>query len=808
MENGNPCIVSQKWNIVMDRKIDQNSTRKKYDQAKRFMEFLTGELPLVRNSILLPTWIDEHCFWYRRQTKDGHEYRLVNAAKATNQAAFDHTQLAALISKVLGETVSASSLALEELAFLEDNTLIEFEFGGRKWRCALGSSAYELIELPSASERGVLSPDGKSLAFVREHNLWTLNIKTGQETQLTFDGEEFNAYAAPGMAWGFPHFSGTVEARWSPDGLKIFTIQLDRRNVKDFPLVNHLPDGTARPEVVNVKFAMPGDRDLEIQRLVVIDVKSGRHIPVQHPPVPTMRNSYGFFAAGLGWWSKDSENLYFVALDGGYKTATVNRCDVQSGSCKTVITETSETFLCLMQNMDEEPQFVPVPEEDQIIWFSERSGWGHYYLYDLTDGSLVKTLTSGEWNARRILRYVPETRTMLFQTSGRVAERDPYYKDLVSMNLDAGDLKEIIDGDLDYYVVPVGGDMMSLNSIGVNKQPFSTPSPIGGVSPDGRYITVTATRIDGPATSLLIDKSGGEVLTLEKADISELPDDWVWPEPVIVKAADGVTDLYGALYRPAGFDPNKKYPLLSHTFNQGDLIFVPKGSFQCDPVGGTIFGEAAALAQLGFAVFQLDARGMPLRDREFYDHCYGDMQKASDIVDHAAGIRQLCDEHSWIDAEKIGALGSACGGGIGAVQSMLRHPDLFKVGATTLLHDSRDMSVMMGNIYEGFCWPCGEPDWIENHAARLEGRLLMMGGMMDPVTPPSTMFRLVEAFHKANKDFDMLLLPHQGHSVSPYLTRKAWDYMVRHLLGEEPPTDFSLVAENQEHEVISVHDLV
>lgn len=777
----------------MARNTTYPSTQEKYVQAKRFVNFLTGELPLVRNSILLPTWIDDQYFWYRRQTKEGHEYRLVNAADASSEAAFDHVRLAKSLANELKEIVSASSLALAELTFSEANSVIEFELSDRKWRCDLKSKDYAVEELVSATEKGVLSPDREAWAFVRDHDLWVKQVATGEETQLTFDGEEFNAYAAPGMAWGFAHHLGRGELIWSPDSSKIFTLQLDRRNVKDFPIVDHLPDDSARPKVVKFKIAMPGDIDLEVQRLVIIDAKTGRQTPVQHPPVPTTRNSFGFFDAGLGWWSQDGNNVYFVDVDRGYKTATVNRCDAVSGSCKTVITETSETFLCLMQNQDEAPQFIPVAEQDQIIWFSERTGWGHYYLYDLTDGSLIRTLTSGEWNARRILRYVPEARTMVFQSSGRVPDRDPYYRDLVKLHLDEGEVVEILDGDVDHYVVPERiSEMTALCSLLINREPAAIPYPHCGVSPDGNYILVTASRIDRPAVSVLVDQAGKEILTLEEADISDLPDDWNWPEPVCIKAADGVTDLFGVLYKPAGFDPNEKYPLLSHTFSQGDLTFVPKGSFQCDPFGGIVYNEGAALAQLGFAVFQLDGRGTPLRDRKFYDHAYGDMQKASDIADHAAGIRQLCETHSWIDAERIGSLGSASGGGPATVQGMLRHPDLFKVGASTFLHDSRDMSVLMGNIYEGFCWPCGEPDWLEKYAGNLDGKLLMTGGMMDAVTPPSTMFRLIEALQNENKDFDMLLLPKLSHGVSPYLTRKGWDYMVRHLLGEEPPCDFSL----------------
>ena len=774
---------------------EDTQIHERYSRAKKLYRASIGGTPVVLNASVLPAWIgNTNRFWYERQIPSGKEFRCVDAAAGTNQPAFDHKVLASALAAASGEDVTSDNLPLKDLFFADDLSTVSFDAFEKRWRYQ-GGECLEADQAPG----GLVSQDGKKELFCRDNNLWLRDLESSAERALTEDGEERNAYAALCQGWGgpigAPHMQGP-QARWSPDGRKVFTIQRDSRSVKDLPIIKYVPQGEeTRPTVEHVPIAYAGDEALETSRLLCIDVATGKHTAADYRQLPATRNGYGFFDASLGWWSADSRLAYFIDVDSGYKYARVVELDTETGQCRVLFEETSDTHVNLMLNQDDPPDILPIPETNELVWFSERTGYGHFYLYNLTSGSLLRQLTSGDWIARKIVRYVPDRREIFVQTAGRADGVDPYYRDLVRINLDSCEMSLLIEGDLDHITVPQTVDTNSNFVSAFRGAAFSSGWPYCGISKNGEYAVVTRSRVDSAPTTHLIDRNGHEIMLVEEADVSGLPDGWRWPEPVELRAADGVTPIYGVIFRPSDYNPDKSYPVISHGFNQPEIAIVPKGAFSNDNSGGCAYFDAAALAELGFVVVMIDGRGSPMREKVFYDHSYGCFEKASDIDDHVAGIRQLAERYPSFDLDRVGVY-AAFSGGSGAVQGLLHHPEFFKVGVTTALHDQRFMPAQMQtNKYEGIEHSVKDRLHMEDYAHRLRGKLLLMTGLLDRSTTPAATFRLVEALRKANKSFDMIALPNMGHELSPYLTRRSWDYMIEHLTGQLPPKDFDLSSE-------------
>src|ERR1022692_2183722 len=298
-----------------------------------------------------------------------------------------------------------------------------------------------------------------------------------------------------------------------------------------------------------------------------------------------------------------------------------------------------------------------------------------------------------------------------------------------------------------------------------------------------------------PPVSVLRDADGKLLATLEKADSSKLEAaGWKPPEAIVVKARDGVTDLYGLLFKPTNLDPGKKYPIVNHIYPG------PQGG----SVGGRSFeaarGDAQALAELGFIVVTIDGMGNPQRSKSFHDAYYGNMGDNT-LPDQVGGMQQLARRFPWIDIERAGIWGHS-GGGYAAADAMFRYPDFFKVGISEAgNHDNREYEDDWGERYQGLLRKSGDgtnydDQANQNFAKNLKGHLLLAHGTMDTNVPPYNTLLVVNELIKANKDFDLLLLPnrHHGFGSEPYMVRRRWDYFVRYLMGAEPPKEYELKA--------------
>ena len=769
---------------MMDEKVNPDCMDKRYSNAHQLMKCLwTKKGPL--NTTVYPTWVKEtDTFWYIRDLNGGKEFRLVDAKSASNDVAFDHQRLSAVLSKSSEKKVDPKNLPFSSIELNVEQATIRFKAFDKHWEFDESAGSCTEIPLPFGPQE-IVSPNGKLLVFVRDYNLWLRNLETRDEEPLTRDGKEDYVYGAPGTAWG-PSMGCGLQVLWSPDSQRILTVQRDTREVKSLPVMHHVPkDGDIRPEVSLHKFAYPGDDHIESLRLLSICIESGKHIPANYSQIPVTRNSYGFFTANLGWWNINSQLAYFVDVDRYYKYARVVEFDTTTGMTKVLFDENSDTQINLMNNADMPPSYVPIPETNELLWYSERSGWAHLYLYDLNNGQLKNVVTEGTWLVRDVVTFSPERREIFLQTGSRSLNRNPYYRDLVRVNVDTSEIYTIVSSDHDYFA----GAFTDMH--GTVSARLRIERERRGTSPTGNYSVVTRSRVNTLPESIVVDREGNEVLLLEKAEIQGLPENWQWPEPVSMLAADGKTDIYGTIFRPSNFSPDNTYPVINDVCNIPDFPFASISAFHNNLFEGLHFFASAALAELGFIVVQIDGRGASYRDKSFKDEGYGNLQLTCMIKDQVAGLKQLAAQRPYMDMSRVGF--NEIAGGQGVLPGMLNYPDIFDVGVTNIPHDSRLMSSSMwGDMYEGY--ERIKQPFPEELADNLKGKLLMMVGMLDTTAPPATVFRVVDMLQKANKDFDLIMLPNLGHDSSGfgYVFRRAWDYFVRHLLAEEPPKEYCL----------------
>jgi dipeptidyl aminopeptidase/acylaminoacyl peptidase len=730
----------------------------------------------VLNADVSPTWLEgADAFWYRRQTVAGGEYVIFDAARATRKPAFDHGRLAAQLSVATGKGVAAGSLPLADLEFTAKATVARFSAFGRRWYYDIrkGSLAEEAGTIPDPGAVQV-SPDGKRALLVRDSNLWLRNLETGREFALTTDGTAHDAYASlPDLPIAKPPLP---EALWSPDSTRILTVRLDEQQVLDMPHVDLAPvNGGLRPTARMVKTALPGDPHVPQYHMLVIDAESGKQVPAQYPAIVAGRMYETPPGSGRAWWSADGKTAYFVELERGERTARVIAMDAASGATHVVFEEKAPHYIELGSKLHFRPALLPVPGSDELIWYSERSGWAHLYLYDLRTGALKRQLTSGEWLVRDVLAVDAPRREVWFTRAGVVPGRNPYYRELARVNLDSGAISVVSASDADHrlHSIHERGSLM----------PRAGRERLAGVSPSGSFVVETLTRADGPPRTQLLRHDGTVVATIESADASRVPSGWNWPESFVGKGADGTTDIAALVFRPSDFSPEHRYPMIDCVYGGPHVSHLPT------IYGGALcYFDAASLAELGFVVTMIAGRGTAERSRAFHETSYGAVETASNLEDHIAVIRQLAARYPYLDPERVGITGFSAGGYMAAI-GMLKFPDFFKVGvAASGNYDQRLFVFPWGERYQGLV--DGEnyvSQAAATYAGALKGKLMFIHGLADPGVHPAGLLQLTQALIDAGKDFDLTLQPRAGHEIGGWAQRRQWDYFVRHLAGLEPP---------------------
>ena len=616
-------------------------------------------------------------------------------------------------------------------------------------------------ELNYLSRNEVISPDGKKAAFIRDYNLWVKDLSTGKETQLTADGVKDFGYATDNAGW---KHSDKAILRWSPDSKKIATFQQDQRKVGDMYLVS---TNIGHPKLEEWKYPLPGDSNIAMIERVIINVDTPKVIRLQMPP-DFHRGTLSDDISSSGTfddvdWNPNGKELAFVSTSRDHKIEKFRIANTVTGKVRAVFTETVPTQYESGQGAI---NWRYLPETNEIIWYSERDNWGHLYLYDSETGRLKNQITTGDFVVTELLKVDSKKRQLYFLADGR-EDLNPYFTQFCKVDFSGKNLTTL---------TPETGN----HSI--------------DLSPDENYFVDSYSQPDVPPVIVLKNINGKLITTLAKTDISRLKaTGWQPPKPFSVKAADGVTDIFGLLFIPSKIDPDKKYPIIDYIYPGPQGGSVGSWSFLASR------GDNNALSALGFVMVQIEGTSNPLRSKSFHDMSYGHMAENT-LPDQVSGIRQLAQRFSFIDTTKVGIWGHS-GGGFATADAMFTYPDFFKVGiAESGNHDNRNYEDDWGERYIGLekTGPDGisnyEPQANQLYAKNLKGKLMLAHGMMDDNVPPSNTMLVIEALEKANKDYDLVLFPNSHHGYgqySLYMMRRRWDYFVKNLLKATPPKEYT-----------------
>lgn len=727
-----------------------------YARAESFLSASTS--PMIFKASVRPEWADAHRFWYKNSLPEGTEYIMVDALKKVRQPAFDHELLAKALGKARGTTMDPLKLRLSSLSFDDMGSLAGFSSMGKKFSYnSKKNSCTEEGSSPAQSRGAATSPDGNWKAFIKDYNLWVENLNSGEEKQLTTDGEEDFGYATNNAGW--TRSKGPV-LLWSPDSKKIATFQHDGRGTGEMYLAT---TNVGHPKLQAWKYPLPGDSVIFRIERVVIHIDGSGVVRLQME-ADQHRSTITDHVATRGGqfvdveWSADASSLSFVSTSRDHKHVTFRVANPETGKVRKVLEEKSESFFESGYNM---VNWHYLPESNEVIWFSQRDNWGHLYVYDLATGALKQQVTKGEWNVLQVLYIDEAQRTLLFMGAGK-EPGDPYFQYLYRVNMDGTGLKLLTPDSANHRI---------------------------NLSPDGNCFVDNYSTPQIPPITDLRDMEGTKLVHLEKADISELMKaGWVAPVSVVVKARDGETDLYGLMYKPTYFHPAKKYPIINYIYPGPQSGSVRGRSFS----GAR--GDNQALAELGFIVVAIDAMGTPMRSKSFHAAYYGNMGD-NGLPDQITGMKQLAERHPWIDLDRVGIYGHS-GGGFASTDAILRYPDFFKVAVSGAgNHENRNYEDAWGEKWQGLLET--NPDGTTNYdnqanqdlAKNLKGKLLLAHGTMDGNVPMYNTLLVVNELIAANKDFDLILFPNRSHGFGnePYMMRRRWDYFVKHLLGAEPP---------------------
>ncbi len=743
----------------------QQVTSADYQRAASMLGDRT--MPLVDHSMRNATWLDDGSLVYALVVDGKTSYQRLDPRTGTSTPAFDAKALADAMnlanpdSKRPADPAKLPPLQIKR----EADGRLRLATSAGTYLCASGGCS-SVPTAKTGSEPGAASPDGKREAFIRDGNLWLRDVISGKESQLTFDAKPDYGYATDNAGW--KHTSDAVVV-WSPDGTKIATFQQDQRKTSTMTLVG---TNVGAPKVEQWKYPFVGDENVTMIERVVIDMSAAKPqiIRLQMPPDQHRSTCSDDIACNDGWedvqWAKDGKTLAFVSTDRGHKSATLRVADAQTGTVRDVYKETVATQYQSAPALSS-VMWRYLPESNEFLWFSQKSDWGHLYLHDLSNGKLKRQLTSGNWNATQIGHLDIASRTVWFSGVGREAG-DPYFVHYYKVGMDGGDVSLLTPENANHSIT---------------------------ASDDGTNFVDVYSTIDTAPVAVVRDGNGKPLAELAKTDLSRLKAaGWVAPMSFKVKARDGKTDIYGQMFKPSNFDPKKKYPIIDYIYPGPQVGSVRSRSFV------PAHGDHQALAELGFVVVAIDGMGTPLRSKAFQDAYYGNMIDNT-LPDQVTALKQLGAEYPWIDLDRVGIWGHS-GGGNATATAMFMYPDFFKVGiAESGNHENLSYEDDWGERYHGL--QMKNADGTTNytgqdnasHAKNLKGKLFLLHGLMDDNVPPQTTLLVVDALIKANKDFDLLLLPKARHGYgmdSYYVTRRRWDYFVKNLLGATPPDQFEL----------------
>lgn len=754
------------------------SQRANFEMAERFstekLVEMAGDIT-VRGEWLKKTDL----FWYTYKNLDGRSFVLVDANKRSRAPLFDNEDMAMQLTRLTNKPYNSLDLPLRNLKFTDDNRILKFEVDSinfefdivRKTLAKKDSVQKDTLRAPWKS----YSPDSTYIVFARQHNLYLMkaNDPDSVEIQLTDDGERWYSYA---FAEG-DTTNKRIRARamWFKDSKKLYVKRTDNRKVGELWVINSLK--RPRPELETYKYAMPGEENVGQDELILFDVASRARLNINTSKWKDQALGGTYFGSGGGFFTgQKSDKLYFIRRDRTWSKIDLCEVNTHTGELRVLISEESKPYFNTRY-----AQLAVINEGRELVWWSERDGWGHLYLYD-GNGNLKRQITRGAFYVGSIQHIDTLGRTLYFEAFGREKGIDPYY----TMHYKA---------DFD------GRNMVRLTPENATHS-FS-------MSESSRFFVSNNSRVDMPPVSVLRDNNGRVIMELERANISRLEEaGWKMPETFVVKAGDGVTDLYGVMWKPFDFDPNKKYPIITYVYPGPQTEPVPKAFTITGAQGRTI-----ALAQVGFVVAAVGQRGgSPQRSKYYHNFGYGNLRDYP-LEDNKKALEQLAARHSFIDINRVGIYGHS-GGGFMSTAAMFVYPDFYKVAVSSAgNHDNNIYNIWWSEVHHGVKEvtrtsrkkvkdeETGEMKEVvdtivkfesripdnQSLAKNLKGHLLLVTGDMDNNVHPAGTLRVVDALIKANKRFDMMIMPGQRHgfgNMQQYFDRMVWYYFAQHLLGD------------------------
>jgi dipeptidyl-peptidase-4 len=822
--------------LAISGPVQAQGTAADYSSADNLARSVQGK---VAHGRIEPVWLGGGSrFWYRSDLGGGRrEFILVDPAAATRKPAFDHARLAASLNKALGRTVTSDRLPFDSIAFADNGSSLRFTADRKPWaadlktyeispaqeggpragltpltsvhpsrsggeetditlvnriaipldlfwvdtdgkRVAYGTvapgasrsqhtfaghvwllakqhgapvAAFEAAATPAEgivdaatpaptarprrperrAEVDFVSPDGKLRALIRDYNVVLRDSASGEVHPLTKDGAAGDRYEPP--------------FAWSPDSRRLVVMKTIPAQEHKIYEVESSPTDQEQPKLHTLDYLKPGDR-IAHPRPHLFDVAKDRDIPIKDDLFP---NPWELSELK---WDADSSRFTFLYNQRGHQAMRAIAVDANTGETRALIDEEAKTFI----DWTNKVYFYRLPVTHEAIWMSERDGWNHLYLYDMAAGRLKNQVTRGEWVVRKVNRVDPEKRQVWFEAGGILPGQDPYYVHYCRVNLDGTGLTLLTEGDGTHDVKH---------------------------SPDSKYLVDTWSRVDmPPVTDVRSAEAGKKILELERGDASALlASGWRMPERFTAKGRDGKTDIYGVIFRPSNFDPAKKYPVLENIYAGPQGSFVPKAWSASHP--------SQAMAELGFIVVQIDGMGTNNRSKAFHDVCWKNLADAG-FPDRILWIKSAAAKYPEMNLTRVGLYGTSAGGQ-SALGGILQYPNFYKASVADCgCHDNRMDKIWWNEQWMG--WPIG-PEYAANSnvtlAPKLRGKLLLMVGEMDTNVDPASTMQVVNALVKANKDFDLFVMPGAGHGVAgtPYGRRKLRDFFVRALLHVTPP---------------------
>jgi dipeptidyl aminopeptidase/acylaminoacyl peptidase len=786
-------------------------TKANYALAARFS-------PKKVDKLIFSTSVDPHFlkkserFWYMYETTEGKKWYIVDPVKAEKKVLFDNADLAAKITRVVKDPFDAQHLSIDSMRFVRDENWIQFEVKStqevekKDTTAKKGTPAVkekkvfyfeynlqttELVELPELKKPkrkpswANVSPDGNNIVFGRNNNLYWMdkvsyekalineNDSTIVEKQLTKDGIENFGYFNDNNLSGTGQTDEEKEkdkkkrkgayVMWSPDSKHFVVKKVDNTKVKDLWVINAVSG--ARPTLETYKYWMPGEKEAPVDHLYVFDIttSTGKELAVSKfkdqgvavwadPGKINTRDDD--FRASV--WLGDNSKFYFTRTSRDQKRIDICTVDIATATVNPLISETFNTYI-------ENKRIGLVNGGKEHIEWSERDGWAHFYLYDEA-GKLKNQITSGAYHCEEILGIDEGKRVLYFSANGKEAGEDPYLLHAYRVNFDGTGLKLLDPGNYDHA--------MRMND-------------------NNTFFIDNFSRVNSVPTSVLYATDGRKVMDLETADLSSLmATGYKFPETFKVKADDGITDLYGVMYKPFDFDSTKKYPIIEYVYPGPQTEAVNKAFTKG-------MDRIDRLAQMGFVVVTIGNRGgHPARSKWYHNYGYGNLRDYG-LADKKAAVEQLADRFKFIDINKVGIHGHS-GGGFMSTAAMLVYPDFFKVAVSSAgNHDNSVYNRWWSEQHHGVKEVIGDkgdtsflynieknPDLAKN----LKGHLMLSHGDIDNNVHPSNTIRMANALIKANKRFDLVLLPGQRHGygdMTEYFFWRQADYFAEHLLGDK-----------------------